>query len=259
MSECVPVTMTLERGLQVLRAFRAERAALTNGELARMTGLSRATVSRLTTTLIHAGFIRRVAGGRQFELASGAFGIGQAFLATNPVAHRAHPVMQRMADRLDVSIALAVPDHLDMLYIAHCASARIATLRMGVGKLLPMGVTAIGRAWLWGLPGDERHRYVQLLADAAGPRAGQMKTGIAAAFEDLRQSGVCMSFGEYQRNVYGIALPVRIGRTGTLMSLSCGGAELQPDIAAIRDRVIPMLKAAAVELTERLSEVRYDL
>ena len=41
MSPSSPVTMTLERGLQVLRAFRAERVPLTNGELVRRTGLAK--------------------------------------------------------------------------------------------------------------------------------------------------------------------------------------------------------------------------
>jgi len=46
MNDAVSVTMTVERGLDVLRAFRAERAPLSNAELVRRTGLSKATVSR---------------------------------------------------------------------------------------------------------------------------------------------------------------------------------------------------------------------
>ena len=53
------VTLTVERGLEVLRAFHAERTPLSNAELVRRTGLSKATVSRLTTTLIRIGFLRR--------------------------------------------------------------------------------------------------------------------------------------------------------------------------------------------------------
>jgi DNA-binding IclR family transcriptional regulator len=255
MSQNPPVTMTLERGLLVLRAFRAERTPLGNGELARRTGLSRATVSRLTTTLIHLGYIRRVAGGPQFELSTGSLGIGHAYLETNPVSPIAHPYMQRLADRLDVSVGLAVPDRLDMLYIAHRSSARIATLRMGVGTLLPMGVTAIGRAWLWGLPKDEQCQYVAAILKAAGAQAGQVKKGIDEAFADLDATGVCMSLGEYQRDAYGIALPVRVGREGTLMALNCGAIELTPDVRALRERIVPGIRQAAVELMALLKEV----
>ena len=79
------VTLTVERGLEVLRAFHAERTPLSNAELVRRTGLSKATVSRLTTTLIRIGFLRRAGGGRQFELGAGALSMGHAYLESNPV------------------------------------------------------------------------------------------------------------------------------------------------------------------------------
>jgi DNA-binding IclR family transcriptional regulator len=249
------VTLTLERGLQMLRAFHADRAPLTNGELASRTGLSRSAVSRLTSTLLHEGYIRRIAGGPRFELATGVFGIGEAYLATNPITRRAEPLMQKLADQLGVAVALAVPDDLDMLYIAHRCSARISTLQLGVGSLLPMDSTAVGRAWLWGLAEPERNRHVTRLLDAAGSRSWEVRTAIETAFEDLYSTGVCMAVGEYQRNAYGIALPVTIGRAKIAMALSCGAIDVKPDIAAIRGRVVPELKRAAIELESLLGDL----
>ncbi|MEM5428684.1 IclR family transcriptional regulator [Cupriavidus oxalaticus] len=247
--------MTLERGLHVLRAFRSKRTPLTNSDLVRRTGLPKATVSRLTTTLVALGFLRRVAGSTQFELASASLGIGDTYLETNPVTARAHPFMQELADRLNVSVSLSVPNQFDMLYIAHRTSARIATLRLGVGSLLPMGWTATGRAWLWGLPADARASYLDALRQAAGPRADELDRGIATAFRELESVGVCSSLGKYQRNAYGIALPVTLGRSATRMSLSCGAVELAPDMAAITQRVAPALKEAAAGLAGLLRDV----
>jgi DNA-binding IclR family transcriptional regulator len=243
-----PVTLTLDRGLQLLRAFRADRAPLTNGELAKRTGMSRSSVSRLISTLIHVGFVRRVAGGRQFELAPGVFGVGHAYLSTNPITRVAEPLMQQLADRLDVSVALAVPDHLDMLYIAYRYTAGVSTLQLGVGSLLPMGLTAIGRAWLWKQPETSRNRYVDQLAAAAGPKAGELRKSIEAAFRDLDANGVCMAVGAYQRHAFGIALPVALGRPPTDMALSCGAVDVGRDIDSIRQRVVPALKETAREL-----------
>ncbi|KVN99374.1 IclR family transcriptional regulator [Burkholderia ubonensis] len=251
-----PVTLTLDRGLQVLRAFHADRAPLTNGELASRTGLPRSAVSALTSALIDLGFIRRVAGDARFELGSNVFGIGQAYLAANPVTPLAQPFMQKLADRLDASVALAVPDHLDMLYVAHRCGARIATPRMGIGSLVPMGTTAIGRAWLSGLPDPLRRRQVAQLTEAAGPQANAIAVGIEAAFADLRATGVCLSLGENQRDTWSMALPVRVGLSKTLMALSCGAVEPQPDVDAIRRRIAPALKQAAIELATLLRDVR---
>jgi IclR family transcriptional regulator, positive regulator for flagellar biogenesis len=249
------VTLTVERGLEVLHAFRAARAPLSNAELVRRTGLPKATVSRLTTTLISIGYLRRVGGGRQFELSAGALSIGHAYLEANPVTRLVTPVMQKLADKLNLSVALAVPHRLDMVYIAWRASARIATLRLGVGSLLPMASTAVGRAYLYALPDAMREPLIAALLEAAGDDAGTVRENLEAAFEDLRQTGVCMSVGEYQRNAYGVAVPIVVGRTRTLMALNCGAVELEPDMAAIRQRVAPELKIAADTLSTILSDI----
>ncbi|WP_332451609.1 IclR family transcriptional regulator [Burkholderia ubonensis] len=256
MSPSSPVTLTLDRGLQVLRAFHADRASLTNGELASRTGLPRSAASGLTSALVDLDFLRRVAGDARFELGPKVFGIGQAYLAANPVTPLAQPFMQELADRLDASVGLAVSDHLDMLYVAHRSGARIATPRMGVGSLVPMGTTAIGRAWLCGMPDPLRRRQVAQLTEAAGPQANAIAAGIEAAFADLRATGVCLSLGENQRDAWSMALPVRVGVSKTLMALSCGAVEPQPDADAIRRRIAPALKQAAIELATLLRDVR---
>ncbi|WP_232458684.1 IclR family transcriptional regulator [Burkholderia ubonensis] len=256
MSPSSPVALPLDRGLQVLRAFHADRAPLTQGELASRTGLPRSTVSALTSALTNLGFIRRAAGDARFALGPNVFDIGQAYLAANPVTPLAQPFLQKLADRLDASVALAVPDHLDMLHVAHCSGARIATPRMGVGSLVPMGMTAIGRAWLYGLPDPLRRRQIAQLTEAAGPQANAIAAGIEAAFADLRATGVCLSLGENQRDAWSMALPVRVGVSKTLMALSCGAVEPQPDVDAIRRRTVPALKQAAIELATLLRDVR---
>lgn len=255
MSDSPTVTLTLARGLQVLRAFRAARSPLTNAELVRRTGLSRSSVSRFTSTLIHLGYLRRVAGGPELELAPGGFGIGYAYAKANPVTQLVHPSMQALAERLEVSVALAMPDRLDMLYIAYRSSAQIATLRLDVGSLLPMGVTAIGRAWLWDLPPQQREKYLASILAQAGPDAGHLKQRIDVAFDDLHATGVCMAVSEYQHNAYGIALPIRVGRSGTLMAMNCGAVGLALDIGAIRDRMVPALKETAREVMTLLRDV----
>ena len=54
-----PANRSLERGVEILRAFRPGSALLGNGDLAERTGLSRATVSRLTQTLVGVGMLQQ--------------------------------------------------------------------------------------------------------------------------------------------------------------------------------------------------------
>jgi DNA-binding IclR family transcriptional regulator len=245
--------MTVERGLEVLRAFRSNRAPLSNAELVRRTGLSKATVSRLTSTLIQVGFLRLVPGKREFELSIGALGIGHAYLATNDLLQAAQPLLQDLANRLDVSVALGIQDSIDMLYVDYRVSRKVATLRLGVGSVLPMSTTSIGRAYLWGLPEAERQCLIDEHKRRAGAQGEALEQAIRASFDELDATGTCAVLGGFQRSTFGVALPVRLGRERTLMSVSCGKADVDFDLHAERDRIAPALKETAVDLEARLA------
>lgn len=245
--------MTVQRGLEVLRAFRSDRAPLTNAELVRRTGLPKATVSRLTSTLIRVGFLRMVPGTREFELSAGALGIGHAYLVGSELLQAAQPWMQALADRLDVSVALGIQDGIDMLYVGYSVSRKVATLRLGVGSVLPMGSTAIGRAYLWGLPAEEQAPLIAEHSRRAGAQGAQLEQAIRESFAELESTGTCAVLGGYQRGTYALALPVWLGRERVLMALSCGKADVQPDLQAERLRIAPVLRQAARELEALLA------
>jgi DNA-binding IclR family transcriptional regulator len=251
--------MTVERGLEVLRAFRSNRAPLSNAELVRRTGLSKATVSRLTSTLIQIGFLRLVPGKREFELSIGALGIGHAYLATNDLLQAAQPLLQELADRLDVSVALAVQDGVDMLYVDYRVSRKVATLRLGVGSVLPMSTTSIGRAYLWGLPEEEQQRLIEEHKRRAGAQGEALERAIRLSFEELERTGLCAVLGGFQRSTFGVSLPVWLGRERTLMSMSCGKADVDFDLQDERDRIAPALKEAAGRLQVHLADCESGL
>ncbi len=246
--------MTVERGLEVLRAFRSDRSPLTNAELVKRTGLPKATVSRLTTTLIQVGFLRLVPGKREFELSAGALGIGHAYLATNEMLQAAQPMMQELADRLDVSVALGIQDGSDMLYVGYRVSRQVATLRLGVGSVLPLATTAIGRAYLWGLAPTEQQLLLDELQRRAGPQGEAQEHSIRASFAELETRGTCAMLGGFQRGAYGVALPLRVGRQGILISMSCGKADVELNLQAESARITPALKETAAQLQTLLGD-----
>ena len=239
----VAVTQTLQRGLEVLGAFRADRRALSNTEIVKRTGLSKATVSRLTTTLVQLGFLRRAAGGGGFELGSRGLGVGHAFVQSSPILGIAMPLMQRIADRLNVSVALAMAEGLHMMYLAYAPAKRIATLRLGIGSSLPMGLTAVGRAYLYSLAPLDRESKLARLKLINPRQADAIEHGARHAFEDLDTSHTCTCVGEFQRDAVGIATPLSIGRGAVPMALSCGAVGLAPRLEAAKARIVPELLA----------------
>src|SRR5690606_20721683 len=101
------------------------------------------------------------------------------------------------------------------------ASRRVGTLRQGVGSMVPLGSTAIGRAYLWGLPPPQRETLLEQLSRQAAESAGALMRSIQQSFAQLRKTGVCSVMAGYKRDSYGIAAPLVVGRKRIVMSLSC--------------------------------------
>ena len=107
---------SLERGLAVLTSFSGETPALTLSDVARRTGLTRATARRLLLTLEELGYVG--SDGRLFHLRPKTLDIGYAYLSSLPVAEIAVPYMEELSTALHESSSAAILDGEDIVYIA---------------------------------------------------------------------------------------------------------------------------------------------
>jgi DNA-binding IclR family transcriptional regulator len=99
---------TLAHGLAVLQCFSVSEPALGNKELAQRTGLSKATISRLTYTLAARGLIDFDAHLRRYRLASTALTIGYPLMASLPIRQVARSRMKALADAVGGTVSLGM-------------------------------------------------------------------------------------------------------------------------------------------------------
>jgi len=95
------------------------------------------------------------------------------------------------------------------------------------------------------------------LRDAGPPQpgrnvAGEVKQGVARALRDIRELGVCCSFGEWQKDVNDIAVPVRPGGGLPPMAINCGAPAYMVSRDFLLEKVRPRLIALASELETSL-------
>lgn len=240
--------------MEVLRAFQNDAKPLANHTLVERTGLPKATVSRITSTLVSLGYLTRIASNGRYQLGTSMLSIGNAFLGGSSTRRVAIPIMEQLAARHDVSIGLAVPDRLNMIYTIWCRSPKTLTLRLTAGSILPMSRTAVGRAYLWALPSALQRERLAEIKQQEGSKAGPIFDGIYAAFDDLDRHGYCVRTAEFQKNTFGVAVPLVFGGGNTIMSLGCGAAQLEVKEAALRRIVAPDLVRTAAQLQAVISE-----
>lgn len=187
-------SQSLERGLLLLRTFRVGTTSLTNAELAARTGLPRPTVSRLTRSLVDAGFLRYDVNERAYRLAPVVLSLADAFHQSSRAPDIALPLMRKVAEAGKVNVGLAVGDQLEMVYLAsirHSRDSVSRTRRVVPGTRVPMELTALGLSWLAIQPVGVREDLLAGIAARQGEAWAGMRAQVLRSIAQAQRRGFC--------------------------------------------------------------------
>ncbi len=126
---------------------------MTLAEVARQTGMTRATVRRLLFTLEALGYAKF--DGKRFSLTPAVLDIGYAYLSSLDLALIAQLEMEALVDRTHESTSAAVLDGAEIVYVVRVPTKRIMTISLGLGSRLPAHATSMGRVLLADLSIDQ--------------------------------------------------------------------------------------------------------
>jgi DNA-binding IclR family transcriptional regulator len=243
----------LARGLEVLACYRHGDRMLGNQELARRCGLAKSTVSRLTHTLTKLGYLIYVQDSAKYSLGTATLSLGSAMLSRLDIRKLAHPLMQQLAEFGQCMVSLGSRDRLSMLYIDAVRASAAVTLSLESGARIQIATSAMGRAYLTAIPENERDDIMERVRELADVnRWPELQQGVAKALRDIRELGVCCSFGEWQKDVNAIAVPVRPGGGLPPMAINCGAPAYMVSHEFLLEKVRPRLIALANELETSL-------
>lgn len=241
----------LERGIAVLRCFTETRRSLTSTELSRLTGVPRPTVTRLASTLVTLGLMKQDAEER-YLLGPGVVSLSRVFLAGLDVRAIARPHMQALAEQAGGSVYLAVPDGLEMVLIEACRPrTTMLAPRLDVGSRAPLANAALGRAYLWALPPQERAQVIESLRLTRGSEWAALEPGLNRALQEADRLGYVLSAGEFHSEINSVSVPL-IGPSGEPMALNCGNAAFFYTEQRLREEIAPQLQRMAEALAADL-------
>jgi DNA-binding IclR family transcriptional regulator len=239
----------LARGLEVLACFRHGDRMLGNQEFARRCALAKSTVSRLTHTLTKLGYLVYVEESAKYSLGTATLSLGSAMLSRLDIRKLAHPLMQQLAEFGQCMVSLGSRDRLSMIYIDAVRGSAAVTLSLDSGARIQIATSAMGRAYLTAVPEEQRNDIMERVRELADvDRWPDLQRGVAKALRDIRELGVCCSFGEWQKDVNAIAVPVKPGGGLPPMAINCGAPAYMVSKEFLLERVRPRLIALANEL-----------
>lgn len=200
---------SLERGAEILRAFRPGVTILGNGELAERTGLPRSTISRLIGTLLQAGLIEEAPAERGFRLAPAMIALGHAAQMASPLLPILRPLMRAESARLKVNVGLATADRTMMVYIETIRYNAKPSLRLvEAGLLIPIELTSLGRAYLAGLPDGQRKALLRDIFQRRISKSVELESEITQAIQSVQSNGYCAA--SWQPGVLAVAAPILV-------------------------------------------------
>lgn len=236
---------SLARGLAVVRAFDGEHRALRLSDIARTTGLTRATTRRLLLTLVRLGYARVDADGR-FALTPRVLDLGFAYLSSQSLAEVVEPHLEALSARLGESTSASVLDGADIVYVARVAVRRIMTVGISIGTRFPAHVTSMGRVLLAGSPAPAFDAAVAGLAPAEADRTRE-------AVDRAREAGYALVDQELEAGLRSIAVPVRDRDGAVAAAVNVSSSVAAASVEQLETEYLPALREAATAIESDLA------
>lgn len=197
----------LGRGLALLAAFEHDDQ-LSHQQLVQMSGLPKATVTRLIYTLTTLGFLRATRQG-QYQLGRSAVRLSATAWSRHDVVALAEPLLRQFATDNEVSVNLASEIDGEMRYLACCRSPARLSVNLQVGSAVPIAQTAIGRAF-YAVSSPTRQSVINanLTASLSPIDYQQAQTLLTEATNYYKANGYTLSDGEFSPDILAVAVGV---------------------------------------------------
>ncbi|MFE4619363.1 IclR family transcriptional regulator C-terminal domain-containing protein [Streptomyces sp. NPDC056747] len=252
---------SLARGQDVLRAFGAVHGPARLTEIARLTGLPRATARRSLITLRHLGYVREDEDG--FRVLPRVLELGHARVSGLTLVEIATPHLAELVLRVHESASVAVLDGEDIRYVARVASSRIMHIDIRVGTRLPAYATSMGRVLLGALPEEERAAFLAgVTPEALTPRTVTTPGALAEAVAETARRGYGWVEQELEEGLRSLAAPVTDGQGRVVaavnVALHAGRHSEEESLTALLPHLLETAAAISADLAavSRWSPVR---
>lgn len=193
---------TLDRAMQLLRAFSNDEPGLSITALSERLDLHKSVVSRLVARLCAWHMLERDSDTGLVYLGVGVLQLGLQVANRSDLYKQAHRTLQRLVARTRHTAHVSVLDNSEMLVIATVQSPDALHVRLRQGDRRPLHATGAGKLMLAHMSEDEFYAVVK---EVGLPRITEETITdidqLTEALAKVRESGVAWNEGESYRGV----------------------------------------------------------
>ena len=205
------------KALELLGVFSFREPRLSLADLAKRTGIPRATAFRLLSTLEQSGFLAKEHGA--YQLGIKCFVLGNIVAGGLDLRETAHPHLVALRDATRETTQIAILDHWQVVYLERMLSPLpVGFMRARAGAILPAYCTGLGKTLLAFRPEHDVVAWAATQKFAAlTPRTITSAKRLLKELGVIRERGYGLDEEERERGVCCIAAPV-LNHTGTVVA-----------------------------------------
>ncbi len=248
------IIQAVVHALNLLEEFSGDVDELGVTELSKRLKLHKNNVFRLLATLEEKGYIEQNKMTENYRLGIKSLELGQTFIRQMGVLRQAHPVMEKLCCALRENVYVGVIRNRNVVYLDVVESDQAVRVVSRVGAQLPVWCSAIGKAQVALMNLGEIEKILPADRDwrICTSKSIKNKEEFFRELEKIREQGYAIDDEEYDLDVKCVGAAIRDYTKRVVAGISVSGPSFRLTKERIEEEVAPMVKQAAVEISQRL-------
>lgn len=243
---------TVERVIAILKCFAPDASELGTTQVARRTGIPKATTFRILSTLAKGGLLERSSQTRNYRIGPELYILGSIYLETTDIIGAAEPVTKTLNDLTGETVHVSIFDRDNVSIIMKEESKHTFRVSQHIGTIVPAYSSAMGKAFLSQLTEaeiddffpDERLKPITEKTVAT-------KTDLKRELEQIRKDGVSVDKEGTLEAIIGTGALIRDATGKTVAAIGMPFPTFRLNKTKI-ERILNLVKMGASLISYRL-------
>lgn len=242
------------KALGLLVLLGDEPRGASAAEISRRADLPFSTTYRLLGSLTRDGFVDYEPDGRRYHLGLRIFQLGQRVSNHHGFAGTALPILRRVTEETGEATILSVRDGIHHLTVNKVDGPQTFRVTSDPGFLGALHTTSVGKALVAFAEDEDREKLLEELPlEPLTTLSITDRDAFRAEIEKVRRQGYAVMDEENELGMRAIAVPVFNSQGVAFASLATAAPVFRLSVEAM-EAMVPLLQAAAVELSARLPQ-----
>ena len=239
---------TVEKALKLLDSFSERQVEIGLSDLARQSGIDKATVLRMLNDMAESGLVEQHPENKRWRLGAGVLRLARLREATQPVNRVLMPILERLAEQIGETAHVSLESGRDLANIGVVESNRANRVSIEAGLTLPLHATASGLAYTAFARPERRDRVLARKLTRITGTTPITREALAALIAQTQARGYSRADQTFEAEVQGVAVPL-FGPDG----FACGAMAVAIPTSRVTDAyeqtIIAALAPAARDAT----------